>query len=293
MNLQLDQNATQAFTQKPKIDIEALVDTNLPPSPDNVMRLMELLRDYDASPRKISQALISEPMLVARILRLANSVIYALDRKVSSIEMAVAAIGNKTLLEIVVMGMTSSAFDREIRNSVIARKIWEHSLAVAIIARELSTALRLQGTEEAFTCGLLHDIGKLILLSYDFYGFSSILSENEEESVLAAEQRLYGYNHAQIGALVARRWQLQEEVCYAINYHHVSFQSDFPSLVAHIVEVADILANVKGYGLRCEDESKLLNSVSVLRLRLTEDHLTDVWAKVEKNLDELIKSSHI
>lgn len=293
MNLQIDQNQTQTVVPKPKIDIEALVDTNLPPSPDNVMRLMTLLRDYDTPPRKISQSLVSEPMLVARILRLANSVIYGLDRKVSSIEQAIATIGNKTLLEIVVMGMTSSAFDREIRNSVIARKLWEHSLAVAIIARELSATLKMQGTEEAFTCGLLHDIGKLILLSYDFYGFSSLLSENEEESALDAEQRLYGYTHAQIGALVARRWQLQEEVCYAINYHHVSFQSDYPLLMAHIVEVADILANIKGYGLRCEDEAKLANSVSVMRLRLNEDHLSDVWTRVEGNINEMLKTAQV
>jgi putative nucleotidyltransferase with HDIG domain len=290
MNLQISQNDPQNAFSRPKVDIESLVETSLPPSPDNIMRLSELLRDYNTPPRKISQALISEPMLVTRILRLANSPIYALERKINSIEGAVTTIGNKALLEMIMMTIASSAFAREIRNSVIARKIWEHSIAVAVIAREISEMLNMQGTEESFTCGLLHDIGKMILLSYDFQGFSMTLSETSEEKMLTSEEQLYGYNHAQIGALVARRWGLQEEVCYAVNYHHASFHNDFLMIVTHIIEVADIIANIKGYGLRNEDEETLSNSVSVIRLRLDEDNLRQVWSNVEGKLGEIIKS---
>lgn len=290
MNLHLPPNETANTFSRSKIDIDRLVEMNLPPSPDNVMRLSTLLRDYNTPPRKISENLIYEPMLVARILRLANSAIYGLERKVTSIETAVATIGNKSLLEMIMMGLASSTFAREIRNSVIARKIWEHSIAVAVIAREISETMKIQGTEEAFTCGLLHDIGKMILLSYDFQGFTTLLGINDEEQMLLSEEDLYGYNHAQIGALVARRWGLQEEVCYAINYHHTTFQNSFPGMVAHIVEVADIIANVKGYGLRSEEESAISDSVSVMRLRLNKETLDEVWERVGSNIDEIIRT---
>jgi putative nucleotidyltransferase with HDIG domain len=290
MNLQISQNDPKNTFSRPKVNIDSLVETSLPPSPDNIMRLSGLLRDYNTPPRKISQALISEPILVTRILRLANSPIYALERKINSIEGAITTIGNKALLEMIMLTLASSTFAREIRNSIIARKIWEHSIAVGVIAREISEMLNMQGTEESFTCGLLHDIGKMILLSYDFHGFSMTLTETSEEKMLASEEQLYGYNHAQVGALVARRWGLQEEVCYAINYHHASFQNDYLNLVTHIIEIADIIANIKGYGLRSEDEATLTNSVSMLRLRLNEDDVRQVWSNVEGKLAEIIKT---
>lgn len=275
---------------KPKIDIEKLVDTSLPPSPDNVLRISALLRDVNTPSRKISEAIIYEPMLVTLILRLANSAVYAFDRKVTSIDAAVAAVGSKTLLEMVMLSIASTSFAKEIRNSIIARKIWEHSLAVAIISRGLAEKLNIQATDEAFTCGLLHDIGKLILLSYDFPGFSMILSEPDEDQMLMNEQMHFGYNHAEVGSLVARRWGLQEEVCYTIRHHHNPSLSAYPMLIAHIVEVADIIANLNGYGLRSENKEKLAHSESVVRLRLTPQALDDVWRSIQKNIEEVIKT---
>ena len=258
---------------KPKVDIETLLITKLPPSPGTMMRITTLLRDYNASVREVTQAISYEPVLVVRILRLANSPVYALERNVTSIQAAMAAVGTKAVHDIVMIGLASTTFSKEIKNSPIAKKIWEHSLAVAMTARELSKVLGMRGTEEAFTCGLLHDIGKLILLSNDVEGFTSLLGYTGENDMLWGEDELYGYNHAEVGSLIARRWNLPEEVYYSILHHHNPSQSDQGNVVTHLVDIADTMANIKGYGLRTEEESKLENSESVMKLGFTPAHL--------------------
>lgn len=289
-NLQSYQFETIDVVVKPKIDIETLVETSLPPSPASIMRIAKLLNDENSSARKVTDAVSYEPMLVAQILRIANSPIYGLEKTVTLIQTAINTIGNERLQEIVMMGLASSTFAKQIRASVVARKIWEHSLAVALVARELSKRLQLKGTEEAFTCGLLHDIGKLILFSHDFQEFSMLLGENDEDKMLYNERQQYGYDHAQVGSLVARRWGLQEEVCDTICYHHNPTMSPYPMVVAHVVEVADIMANIKGYGLRSEDESKLAASASVMKLGLSPEDLENIWNNAEESINEVIQT---
>lgn len=281
---------TQVPFVKSKVDIETLLITKLPPSPGTMLRITDLLRDYNASIQQISQAISYEPVLVVRILRLANSPIYALERNVTSIQAAMAAVGTKAVHDIVMIGLASATFSREIKNSPVARKIWEHSIAVALISRELSQILGMRGTEEAFTCGLLHDIGKLILLSNYTAGFSAISEIDNESEMLNCETELFGYTHAEVGSLIARRWNLPEEVYYSILHHHNPSQAEQTNLVTHLVDVADIIANIKGYGLRTEDESRLGSSESVMKLGFSLEHLEYAWNNAESNIKDVIKT---
>jgi len=272
----------------PKLNIETLVETRLPPSPGSIMKITTLLRDYNTTTQKITEAVGYEPVLVARILRLANSPLYALERNVTSIQSAISAVGNFAIHDIVMIEMASTTFAKEMSNSPLVKKIWQHSLAVALLARELSKILGMRGTEEAFTCGLLHDIGKIILLSNDMEGYSEALETDGESDMLRRENARYGYNHAEVGSLVARRWNLPDEVCYSILNHHNPSQSGQPMLVAHLVDTADIIANLQGFGIRHEEKESLATSESIMKLGFTEEHLENAWNNVEPNLKEVI-----
>ncbi len=287
---QSNQNLPNPAPIRPRISIERLVETKLPPAPGSMIRITNLLRDYNSSTRQICDAISYEPALVTRILRLANSPIYSFETNITSVSMAVNAVGTKTLQDIVMVELASAAFGRQIRNSPVGQKIWEHSLAVAMLSRELSKMLEMHGTEETFTCGLLHDLGKLILLSNDFDAYSVILEEDGESEMLIAETRQYGYNHTEVGSLVAKRWGLPEGVCYAILHHHNPSQAEHPMLVAHIIDVADIVANIKGYGVRVEDPSKLEFSESVMKLGFTVESLERAWLGLESQIQEIINT---
>ena len=285
---QINQYSPNVAVGASKLDIETLVDTKLPPSPGGIMRLTTVLRDYNASTSRIAEAINFEPALVTRILRLANSPIYALEKNVATIQHAISAVGTVIIHDIVMMELTSVTFSKAIYKSPDVKKIWKHSLAVGLLSRELSKILGIRGTEEAFICGLLHDIGKIILLTHDAESFCDLSEDLSESEMLRLEMLRFGYNHAEVGALVARRWGLPDEVCLSILHHHDPSQSGQPMMVTHIVDVADTISNIRGMGVRLEKESKLANSESVMKLGLTEEHMDDAWNNVQNNLDEVI-----
>lgn len=274
----------------PRLDIEKLVETKLPPSPGGIMRITTVLRDYNASTAKIAEAITFEPALVTRILRLANSPLYALEKNVATIQAAIAAIGTLVVHDIVMMELTSATFASAIYKSPEVRKIWQHSLAVGLLSRELSKALKNRGTEEAFVCGLLHDIGKIILISHDPDAMSSLTESTSEGEMLRNEVSRYGYNHAEVGALVARRWGLPDEVCLSILNHHDPSQAEQPMIITHIIDVADMIANSRGSGIRKEDDARLEHSESVIKLGLTPEQMVVAWDTVEKHLAEVVSA---
>ena len=289
MILHFDQVKTPTPVSK-RINIESLVEQKMPPSPGSLMRLTELLRDFNISKNRIVEAIRYEPILVARILRLANSPIYSLEREVILVDEAIGAIGNQAIYDIVIVEFAARTFKNRGSQSETERKIWEHSLAVAILSREISQILEMRGLEESFVCGLLHDFGKFLLLNHDSEGYAEILEFDNEFEMLQAEVKHYGYNHSEVGSLVARRWNLPDDVCYSILNHHNPSQSEHPKIVEHIIDVADTLANVNGYGLRNEESSKLQVSESAMKLGLNDKFLEVVWNGAEGKIAEIVKT---
>lgn len=279
-----------ATTTLPKLDIESLVDTKLPPSPGGIMRITNVLRDLNASTGKIADAINFEPALVTRILRLANSPMYSLEKNVATVQQAINAVGTVIIHDIVMMELTSTTFAKSIYKSSEVRNIWKHSLAVGLLSRELSKILKNRGTEEAFICGLLHDIGKIILISQDESTYADLTESSSESEMLKMETAKFGYNHAEVGALVARRWGLPDHVCYSILNHHDPSQSEHQMIVTHIVDVADMIANFHGMGIRLESEERFGYSESVMKLELTPENLEAAWLSVEQSLDEVVRA---
>ncbi len=270
-----------------KIDIEELVKTKVPMMQGSVARISSLLNDINVSSRKLTDAVGYDPILTARILRLANSPIYSLQKNVSTLRQAIDIVGMKSIYEILIIGLAADSFAREIRDSNEGKKIWEHSLAVALLSRELGQLLGLRGTEEVFICGLLHDIGKILLLRADFPGYAALLAEQNESIMLQAEITAYGYNHAQVGSLVASRWGLPDGVCHTILNHHNPSQSQQFAVIAHLICAADMISNLNGFGLRdlpCEFPEE---TESMIILNLTSEQMDIAWANTLDNIIEI------
>jgi putative nucleotidyltransferase with HDIG domain len=272
---------------QPRINIEDLVLNKVPMMPGSAARISSLLNDVNASSKQLTDAITYDPILTARILRLANSPIYSLQKNVSTLRHAIEVVGMKAIYEILIIGLAADSFAKEIRHSEKGRKIWEHSLAVALLSRELSQILKLRGTEEAFICGLLHDIGKILLLRNDFQKFSETLTENDEMAMLHAEISLFGYNHAQIGSLVASRWGLPDGVCHTILNHHDPSQSEQFSVNAHLINSADTIANAKGFGLREVENENFSETESTIMLNLSTGQVEAAWEITLGNIAEV------
>jgi putative nucleotidyltransferase with HDIG domain len=198
--------------------------------------------------------------------------------------MAVSALGNETLYSLVFMSAAAEAFTKGAR-SKFERELWEHSIAVGVAAREIMLMLRLRGLEEGFLCGLLHDIGKLMLLRHDPDGYNELLNAGGESELLSGESSAYGYTHAQVGALAAKRWNLPDEISHSIFHHHDPGQAVTGILMARVVDVADSIAYHAGFGIRLA-ERNLLETESAIALRLTEEHIESVLEKTRVGSSE-------
>jgi putative nucleotidyltransferase with HDIG domain len=273
---------------KPVIDVNALIKLRLPPLNATVARISALLRDQNISTRKLAAVVGCDPVLAARLLKLANSCLYFRQTPVISIHQAIEAIGLKALYDIVMLGAMADGFAKEIGNTVYGRVIWEHSIVVALLAREMSNILGLRGTEEAFLCGLLHDIGKILLLKGETGRFEKILDLPTEAEMLRSEEATFGLTHAEVGAYVTHKWELPEVVCSVIMYHHKPRYATVSTVITHIVNVADLIANINGYGLRLESKDDILLSDSVKVLKLTPDRIDLAWRNIQEQLREVL-----
>jgi putative nucleotidyltransferase with HDIG domain len=260
-----------------QIDLESLIEVELPPLPGVAMRVAALTQDLDASTRKIADAIGCDPALAARVLRAANSPLFCFQRNITALPMAVSALGNETLYSLVFMSAAAEAFTKGAR-SKFERDLWEHSVAVAVAAREIMLLLRLRGLEEGFLCGLLHDIGRLMLLRHDPKTYQQLLGAADENELLRGEAATYGYTHAQVGALAAKRWNLPDEISQTIFHHHDPGQAVNGMLMARVVDVADSIAYHAGFGIKFE-EKDLMQTESAIALRLTEEQIAEVLEK--------------
>jgi putative nucleotidyltransferase with HDIG domain len=274
----------------PKINIDDLVDRKLSPAPGSLLRLVKLLSDYSTPRPLLIKEINRDPVLVARILRLANSAMYAFEREIILIDMALTAIGSQTIYDIVVVELAARMVNSNANRTKAFRNLWEHSIAVAVITKKISQTMEMRGLEESFVCGLLHDFGKFVLLNYDADHYEEILTRESEFEMLRSEDERYGFNHAEVGSLISRRWGFPDEICYAILNHHNSTQAENPRFIEHIIEIADMMANFNGYGNRFEEQSKLLFSEPVMKLGLSSQFLDNIWESSKPSIDEVIST---
>lgn len=284
-----------------KTNVEKILKANLPPLPGSVFRILELLRDINVTTNTLATAVGYDPLLAARLLRLANSSFYSRQKNVTTIPKAIETIGTKALYDAVMLGVASNAFAKEIEGSTVGRAVWEHSLAVAFIAREITDTLQMRGSENAFICGLLHDIGKFILMKSDselFNQLPELTDGNEANELLPYEEVYFGIDHAELGALLVKRWNLPDVISSVILHHHEPSKSPQAVFMAHVINVADTIAEINGYGIlpmiendfSDENEIDFIQTESIMALRLSQTQIFNVWEKIKTNLNEILVS---
>jgi HD-like signal output (HDOD) protein len=260
------------------IDPMSVVKTQLSPMPASILKLSGMLNDPNVSQRKVADTLRLDPVLAARVLRLANSSAYAIERNVANLTTAVIAVGNQAIQDILLMALTREAFAPAVRNSHIGRSLWIHSLATGFVARELCMELKMQASEEAFSCGLLADIGRVLLWRAYSDIYTKMLDETPHGKLYLAEREFFGFDHAQVGAIATQSWNLPSTLCSVVLYHHEPESADQAQAVAHIVSVADHFAYYKLNEVPIDFDYLL--SYPVVALGIQAEQLEAVWEKV-------------
>jgi HD-like signal output (HDOD) protein len=236
---------------------EDLVDgiVTLPTIPTILAALNDKIADPDSSASDIAEIISQDPPTATKVLRLANSAYYGLRNKVSTINHAVTMLGFNIIRNLV---LTATIFDLSDKSNIAGlfnvEQFWRHSLGVGVAAKIVAAeafpkAVNL--SDEFFICGLLHDLGKIILGEYAQERFEQALRLSSEKSIplYQAEEQTMECTHAEVGGVLAKRWNLSGGIITAIGNHHSPSKVDGDQAkYAAVTHLADILTRAKAIG---------------------------------------------
>ncbi len=229
--------------------LEKLLETQefatLPPVAAKVLHLLE----YDnVDIRDISRVIETDASLTLKLLRVANSPLYAIRSEVNTVHQAIINLGLNRLTNIVLGVSIFSKFllaSQQVSPKVIER-FWFHSSCTGMVAKSLSIKLNRFFKEYEFIGGLLHEIGKLAMIQFDGPKYMEVIKlvENEHYDDITAEKKIFDISHCEVGEAIAKLWKLPKEMSDVIGFHHTPLQSEkFTDLVA-TVRLADLLTEL-------------------------------------------------
>jgi len=217
---------------------------NLPSLPQILLRLIDACNDESVPLETLSKIISKDPSLCAKVMRLINSPFVGLGNKIKTIDQAVIYLGTDTIKNIAISASVFQAFKRpEYRTLFELNQFWFHSFTCAIVARKIANKISYGSPEEAFLAGLLHDIGKLILVVNFPKEFSCAVGSpiTPVTYPMDAENSI-GISHSEAGAYMIRSWKLKTMMADAVLYHHETLrkiEDAFP--LVKIIYTANIL----------------------------------------------------
>jgi HD-like signal output (HDOD) protein len=255
---------------------------DLPPIPQTILKAREIMTNPESDFKELANLFETDQAIAAKILKLANSPYYGYSGKITSIQRASVILGHRTLVELLtVIGTAGMLGNKLVGYWLDSGALWKHSLAVAFGSRIIASKTEPALSNDAFTSGLIHDVGKLILDQYikeRWELFEKFMADGEH-TFLDAEKKILDLDHAEVASEVCKNWNIPEPLTVAIRYHHHPSQSNNSEL-AYIVHVADAIAMMTGLGLGIDGTLYQMDDTAMAFLNLREENLNDIMGKV-------------
>ncbi len=271
---------------------EIVIDVkDIPSLPSVVMKVNSALMDKSETTHGICKIIEKDFALTSKILKLANSSYYGLSYSVDTLSMAISILGFNTVRNLAVTVSLHNIFDRS-SSSFDAKGLWFHSLGTAIASK----ALTFKGKnntlkEKAFICGMLHDIGNLVINKNLPEETDRIVERLKGDSTLTlckAEMEVLGFTHPEAGALVAEKWHFPHELINAIKFHHNPEMTQKNRKLIYAVYAGNEIAKALNLGKSISDKIADINPVTWKELSLSEKDLSLLIPKIETDFDDVI-----
>lgn len=267
---------------------------NLPAIPSIMIEVSNLLNDQNSNTSFISRIIEKDQALTLKVLSVANSSYYGLQRKISTMDIAVKILGFDHMKDIVMRLTVLEAFSTSPSKNWDRQQYFLHSLITANLAKKIAMELKYPRPGEAFTTGLLHDFGIMVIKRYFPEEFEYICDTVDARAVpyLDAELKVLGMTHQKVGQFLAEKWALPEALSSTILYHHQPLKSVNPKL-ASIVHIADYLTQkFQIANIEWDRDLRLdTNIISVLKFENSEEleKFVDGFEEIIKKQYEAIK----
>jgi HD-like signal output (HDOD) protein len=260
----MDAEAASAEKAGPEVNpagpsIETIVEQirQLKPVSDCTSKVFALLDDPESGMGDLAKIIGHEPALTGNVLKLANSAYFGLPGKIGDTQQAVIYLGMAQVIDMVLLTSCAESFaGGHAGYGLESGELWKSAVSGAILAEDLGTRSGCGQRSLIFTGALLRDVGKIVLSQYVRTAISQIqmLVDRQAFSFPAAEKAVLGVDHAEVGAMIAGKWNFPTSLQIIISNHHTPQFATACAIETAIVHMADSLARTLGVGAGVEDE---------------------------------------
>lgn len=227
---------------KAEVTIKRLQNiSQLPAIPKVITELSKLFNNPNTSITELSNVIEKDQVLTLKVLSVANSPLYGIQREINSLHAAILILGFQELRSIVTaLGMKSS-FKMTSNENFDFHEFWLHSMVVGIAAKRITKELGFNFDIDSFTAGILHDFGLLVLHEFLPDSYEEILLSATENKIdmLVAEYKVLGLSHQEIGNFLAKKWSLTSTLNDSLTFHHRPAESTKNVYITSVIHIAD------------------------------------------------------
>nr|HPI20935.1 HDOD domain-containing protein [Candidatus Kapabacteria bacterium] len=224
---------------------------DFPTLPTIYNSLLVTLQNPRSTIQDIANVISNDQVVVLKILKVTNSSLYGFNKKIDTITDAIFLLGQNEIKNIVLALSVMKIFSqiKSISNFNVT-DLWKHSIAVGVIAKSLGELSGTMNTENLFVSGIIHDFGKLFFLKVAREEYLEIINNAIENKIsLSSSEKLhFGINHDIIGGLLAKKWQLPNNIIESINFHNSKKLSFTNNKQIACIQLANIIANMLNLG---------------------------------------------
>lgn len=259
--------------------------------PEMHLRLLEVMNNPRSSALDMARVISRDPGLTSRLLKRSNSAFYGVGNTVATVTRAITVVGVGQLRELSLGTSVVRMFNRLPQDLMDMDAFWKHSVLVGVLARELARLLGLTDTEEVFVAGLLHDVGRVLLVAAlpVEYRKTLLFARAARRWLTTVEQEQLGFTHAQVGGALFRSWGLPKSLSAVAEFHHHPDRITKHRQLVEIVHLADALAHGLDLGNSGETRVPPFDTGLWQQLGLP-DGLADLLADGEHSLTDVYRS---
>jgi HD-like signal output (HDOD) protein len=209
--------------------------------PEVCIQVQALADSPHTTATDIGEVVSKDTALTTRLLKLVNSAYFSLPRRIDTVSRAVNLIGMRELRNLTMAASAAEVFSRIPSTLIDMAAFWQHSVYCGLVARNLAQCCNVLHSERLFTAGLLHDVGRLLMLMKlpdDITNAESIRLQSKKD-ICEIEQELIGFDHAEVGQALLQHWNMPSNLCTSVLYHHNPGQAHDAHLESALIHIAD------------------------------------------------------
>lgn len=209
--------------------------------PEAVIKIKQLIDDGATSMEDIAEVINYDPAIMSQVLKISNSALYKFPNTITTVSKAIQVIGTRSIYDLVLAYGVSSAFKDLDPDVIDLDKFWEQSVSCALLCKHLADELGFKEPEKLFVCGLLHNIGELVMVQLDPMIAKNTASLSQEITPLMLQNKNLGFSYAKVSAALLSHWGIPDDISQIVAKIHVS-EGEAQNKEQKIIQLAYILA---------------------------------------------------